>query len=632
MARLLKDGEAVMLAGDVMAEQYGQGSNAQMAGVTRRWRARRPGPAGIAITSVAFVAAVIAGCAIHAGTAFAAAPQAKTAAAPVTAAAKAALAATAVAMPDNIQRALRVTLLSQDQYFNLLDYMFGPDIRSVNAHFAPFLRTDGLLQTGAYTAGVNAGQMEEYQRTAAAVAARVVSPEYREFLIPCKPANPAKADAACAGRFLGQTGRLLFRRPMDKATLDDFVQQAGEGAGRLGDFYAGLSVALEGMLIAPQVLFVIDRAEPDPARPGQWHLDAYSLASRLSLLLWNSPPDDALLRAAEQGELSTPRGRAKVVDAMLASPRLEAGVRAFFDDMFGFDDFASLAKDATIYPAFTGVTAADAREQTLRTVVDLLIHRNGDYRDLFTTRDSFISPALAAIYHVPAPDGWSPYRVPDSSPRVGILTQVAFLAAHGHPGRSSPTRRGRALRELLLCQKVPNPPPNVDFSLLANPPPGLKTQRERLVLHRSSPACAGCHKVTDPIGLALENFDGAGQYRLTENGAIIDASGSLDGRSYTDAVGLGQAVHDDPLIPACLVRRTLDYATGGTPKADSKAVLAWLDSRFSAEGYRFPALLRTIALSPALERVDPATVPAAGPAPDLTTSTTAPPKNQAGVR
>jgi Protein of unknown function (DUF1592)/Protein of unknown function (DUF1588)/Protein of unknown function (DUF1585)/Protein of unknown function (DUF1595) len=579
--------------------------------------------ARIAVVGIAALAVIVAGCAAHGVAVPGTPPPARIAAVPAKA-----------APPQDVSRALRVTLLSQDQYFNLLEYLFGPDIRSVGAHFAPFLRTDGLLQTGAYSAGVSAGQLEEFQRTASAVAARVVSPEDRDFLIPCKPAVATRADPACARRFLGATGRLLFRRPLDRPELDGFVAQAGEGADRLKDFYAGLSEALEGMLMAPQALFVIDQAEPDPEHPGQWRLDGYSLATRLSLLLWNSPPDAQLLRAAEHGELSTPRGRAKVVDAMLASPRLEAGVRAFFDDMFGFDDFADLAKDGTIYPMFNGVTAADAREQTLRTVVEELIHRDGDYRDLFTTRDTFISPALAAVYHVAAPPGWSAYRVPDDSPRVGILTQVSFLALHGHPGRSSPTRRGKALRELLLCQKVPNPPANVDFSLLANPPPGLKTQRDRLVLHRSSPACAGCHKITDPIGLALENFDGAGQFRRTENGAPIDASGSLDGKNYTDAVGLGQAVHDDPQLTSCLVRRTFDYATGGVPKSNEKTELDWLNANFAAQGYRFPALLRTVALNPAFERVDPATVPAAvGPAPVTTTVTqSAPFKNQIGVR
>ncbi len=118
--------------------------------------------------------------------------------------------------------------------------------------------------------------------------------------------------------------------------------------------------------------------------------------------------------------------------------------------------------------------------------------------------------------------------------------------------------------------------------------------------------CAGCHRITDPIGLALENFDGAGEFRASENGAAIDASGSLDGKSFGDAIGLGQVLHDDPQLPKCLVARAYDYSTGGTPRSDDKAVLGYLNERFVADGYRLPALLRTIALSNVFSEVTPA--------------------------
>src|SRR6185369_16516725 len=130
---------------------------------------------------------------------------------------------------------------------------------------------------------------------------------------------------------------------------------------------------------------------------------------------------------------------------------------------------------------------------------------------------------------------------------------ISFLAGHSHPGRSSATLRGKALREVLLCQTVPRPPANVDFSAIENPDPSLKTARDRLDFHRKNPVCAGCHKITDPMGLALENFDGSGQYRETEKGAPIDASGILDGKEFKNVAGLGQALHDSPAVPACLV-------------------------------------------------------------------------------
>ncbi len=498
--------------------------------------------------------------------------------------------------------AARVRLISQDQYVNTLAYIFGPDV-AVAAHFAPFRRTDGLLAIGGASAGVTLGQMQEFQRTAGAVAEKVVSPAYRNFLIPCTPHSATQADKACAGRFVGLVGRLLFRRPLSAAEQAGFVDQAGDTATRLKDFYAGLAVTLEGLLISPNTLFIIDRSEPDPKHPGQHRLEGYSLASRMSFFLWNAAPDDQLLRWAQHGELGTAQGQARAVDYLLSSPRLETGVRAFFDDMLGFDDFAVLAKDPSIYPAFIADTVGDAREQTLRMIVDQLIAKNGDYRDLYTSRDTFISPALAPLYGVPAPPGWTPYTVPADSQRVGLLTQIAFLASHAHPGRSSATLRGKALRELLLCQKVPRPPPNVDFSLIEDPKSTLRTARERLAAHRANPVCAGCHKLTDPIGLALENFDGAGQYRETERGAPIDASGNLDGKTYTDAVGLAQALHDNPALPTCLVNRAYGYAVGQAPAGSAAQVLPYFGSQFAHEGYKLPGLFRTIALSRAFTTI-----------------------------
>jgi hypothetical protein len=225
---------------------------------------------------------------------------------------------------------------------------------------------------------------------------------------------------------------------------------------------------------------------------------------------------------------------------------------------------------------------------------------------------------------VPAPPGWTRYELPADDARVGLLTQIAFLAAHAHPGRSSATLRGKALRELLLCQKVPRPPPNVDFSIIEDPKSTLHTARERLAAHRANPVCAGCHKLTDPIGLALEHFDGAGEYRATERGAAIDASGTLDGRNYSDAAGLALAVHDHPALPNCLVSRVYAYATGGAPAAANSDVLKYFDAQFAGQGYKVPALLRTIALSNAFDTI-------ADTAPTATTAAHVEPGEHAGT-
>jgi hypothetical protein len=507
--------------------------------------------------------------------------------------------------PEGSSSPLRVRLMTAKQYSQTLANIFGPDVSaSVTAPLPPLTRTDGLLESGAAFIGVTSDQLQQIHETASFVAAKVVDEQHRDFLIPCKPASDKAADAACATTFLRQVGRLWYRRPVDDAKLTRLAAAAGSAADQQKDFYAGLASVLEAMLISPEALFIVDAAEPRPDKAGHRRLEAYSIASRLSFLLWNSAPDDALLRAAESGDLKTKAGLTREVDRMLSSARLEEGVRAFFDDMLGFNDFDSIAKDPVKYPVVTGATLADAREQTLRTVVDHLIVRKEDYRDLFTTRSTFMSMNLAAVYGVPSGNGWRPYEFAEGSPRAGLLMQVAFLAAHAHPARSSATRRGKALREVFLCQKVPTPPPNVDFSKLDDPDPSLKTARDRLHVHATNASCAGCHKIMDPMGLALEHFDGAGAYRATEQGAPLDTSGALDGKAFNDADGLARALHDHPALPSCLVNRVYSYATGGpVALAEDRKVLEYFTQRFAVAGYRFPDLLREIAQSDAFLEV-----------------------------
>ncbi len=505
--------------------------------------------------------------------------------------------------PDHEGSPARMRLMTQSQYVNTITHIFGPDI-SVSLRFPPVARTEGLMALGAASVGVTASGVGQFHRMASTVASQVVDDAHRDYIVPCTPTSAVAVDDACAEQFIAKTGRLLYRRPLKSEELVDLVAAAGEVATQLDDFYAGLSFVLAGMLSDPEFLYFIDQTEPNPSRKGEERLDAYSLATRLSVLLWNAAPDEMLLHAAEQGDLYNDKARARIVDAMIASPRLEEGVRAFFDDMLSLSDFEILSKDPFIYPAFAGSAAVDAREQTLRTIVEHLVTDGGDYRSLYITRKTFLSPSLAPIYGMPAPSqGWARYEFPEDSPRAGLLTQIGYLTLNSHPGRSSPTLRGVALREQLLCQHVPDPPPNVDFSALEDPTLPLMTARERLQFHNTVPSCAGCHKITDPIGLALENFDGAGTFRLTENGVMIDTSGELDGQAFNDAIGLGKALHDHPALTRCLAMRVYAYATGGPVLQGDRELVAYFYDRFAEGNYEIQNLLRAIALSDSISRV-----------------------------
>lgn len=514
----------------------------------------------------------------------------------IVVAAAAFLAACGQSEPETSGRPPDVRRLSEQQYRAIIADVFGPGI-AVAGRFDPLLRTDGLLTLGASEATFTPAGLAQIEEMARSVAAQVMSEPHHATLVPCQVEDAATFDEPCVREFLGRTGRLLFRRPLTDSELSGRVRLTQDAAAEVGDFHEGLAFGLASLLVAPEFLFVTDETMKD-AR-GATQLTPYAKASRLSFFLWNTAPDDALLTAAERGDLESEDGLARQVDRMLASPRLKAGVRAFFTDMLGFSGFDTLEKDGIIYPAFGQAAAQDAREQTLRTIADHVVTRSADYRDLFTTTKTVMSRALGRVYRVRvavADGGWEDYEFPPESSRVGIQSHLSFLALYSHAGRSSPTLRGEAVRTALLCQKVPDPPGDVDFSLFSDPNSPNKTARDRLSAHATSPACAGCHRITDPIGLALENFDGAGQFRTAENGVTINASGDLDGIPFADAVGLGRALRDNPATPSCLVSRMAAYATG-RPAGRGDAWIGFLEGVFSESGYRVPALMRQIALS-----------------------------------
>jgi hypothetical protein len=507
--------------------------------------------------------------------------------------------------------------LSPSQYRQSVIDIFGSSL-NITGRFEPETRTDGLLAVGAVKANVTDSGLERYDDLARGIAAQVVDPRRRAAIIPCKPATATGRDDVCAKAFLAASGRLLYRRTLTDRELSALVGVAGESADEAKDFYQGISTSVATMLISPKFLFRYKTFEDDPQKPGQKRMTGLSKASQLSFLLWNAGPDDALLKAAESGALHTKDGLNRQVDRMVSSPRLEAGVRAFFADMLEFSDFEVVSKDPQFFPRYTLKVKEESQEQTLRTIVDHLITRQGDYRDLFTTPNTYLTRSLAALYKVPLiektdngqPQKWLPYTYAEGDPRAGILSHASFVALHSPGGRSSPTDRGKALRENILCQPVPPPPGNVDFQFVQDTSSPLhKTARDRLSAHASNPVCAGCHKITDPIGLALENFDSSGSFRTTENGADINTSGELSGVKFDGPAGLFKALHDSPAVTSCVARRAFAFGAGGTPQTSSDE---WkqIEEAFKANKYNFVMLLREIAQSDLFYAVPPTRVAA----------------------
>jgi hypothetical protein len=527
----------------------------------------------------------------------------------------------------------RLVRVSAEQYRQTIADVFGPTVVLHNNLNQADARISGLLAVGAGQVSYSSSGFASADELAQNIAQQVTSPTNRYTLIPCRPANEKQPDDACAQKFFAATGRLLWRRALTADELAAQVQMAHQASEKLGDFYQGMADSLEGMLASPNFLFRVEQAQQVHGHPGVYELTAYSKAARLAALLWNSNPDNALLTAAETGQLDSSKGVSQQIDRMLASPRAENGVRAFFSDMLQFDDFSSLDKDPTIYSRYTSTVAKDMQESMLRTIVDELMVKRVSYPQLFDTHEIYLTPQLAAIENVQLPlqpgasNGapgleWTKYEFAPGDPRAGLLTMPAFTALHAHPGKSSPTLRGKAIREELLCQKIPDPPAGVNFALFNSAKAG-PTARARLEVHRVNPTCAGCHALMDPLGLSLENFDGVGSWRTRENGALIDASGSFDGHPYKGAVGLDAAIGSSHAAESCLIDRMYAYGTARTLVASDQKFVQELEQKFDSQGRQFSALLKLLASSPEFYQiVEPKGVGAAPPAEVQASATT----------
>jgi hypothetical protein len=499
--------------------------------------------------------------------------------------------------------------LTETQYRNSIADIFGPNI-SVSGRFEPIVRpAHELIASGARDASISPAGFEQFDALARGIATQVFDEQHRGHFVSCSPADSAKSDAACASAVLTPIGRYLFRRPLTSNEQAFYVKLAGSAVTNGASFYDGLELALATMLISPNFLYVIETAEPDPDRSGQLRLANYSRATRLAMLLWDSAPNENLQKAAAEGRLTDQGQLESVATSMVNSPRFEQGIRAFFGDMLLFEKFGELSKDQLIYPYFSPDVGQAMPEQMLRTIVDHLVTREGDYRQLFTTNRTFMNRALGSVYQVPVSksSGWEPYTFSPSDDRAGLLGQAGFLALYSHSGRSSSTLRGRAIRELLMCQPVPNPPGNVDFTAVQDTAStAMPTARIRLEAHINNPVCAGCHKITDPLGLTLERFDGIGAFRAKENGAEIDISGAMGRTTFSGAMGLGQAMAKDPQTTQCVASRAIQYAMGRPTVADE--LVETTEQGFAAAGYTIRSLFLKVATAPAAYQVIPAAI------------------------
>lgn len=489
--------------------------------------------------------------------------------------------------------------LTRTQYENALEDTFLVDLYVPTA-FEPDNEVEGLLSVGASTTSVSAYGVELYEQSAQTVADQVLADlTARTSFLSCTPSGAS--DAACAGEALGLAARKLWRRPVTEDEQARLGALAAAVGAESGDFDEGLRTGLVAILQSPHFLYRIENgAGEGDLRP----LSPYELASRLSFLLWNSIPDEALLAKAADGSLAEDEVLEAEARRMLDDARARRGLRNLFDEVFHLYTLPTLSKDPLAFANASPELGPSAREETLLGIERLVLDEDGDFKDLFTTQRAFVDRRLAALYNVAAatPDGFGEVILPEAGGRRGLFGQASFLMLQAHANSTSATRRGKFVRTTVLCQEIPAPPANVDTSI-PEADAESPTLRERLETHLSDPYCASCHRLTDPIGLGFENFDGIGKWRPTENDAVIDPSGDLDGTSFTNAWDLAQVISDNPNIEPCFARHVYRYGTGRLNVDGEDELLAWLADGFTRSGHSFRELLVDTVLSPGFRNV-----------------------------
>ena len=419
-------------------------------------------------------------------------------------------------------------------------------------------------------------------------------------LVPCRPAAPA--DPGCAARFVASFGRKAFRRPLQPDEIRRYAALlAGEARPR-GGFLAGAQLVVEAMLQSPHFLF---RAEGAPGAK------SYQRAARLSYFLWDSMPDQALLESAARGELDTPAGLERAARRMLDAPRAQRAVDEFLSQWLRFDTVVNLVKDRRQFPQFNAELARSMTEETRRLASDL-VWKDGSFMRLFDADYTFLTADLAALYKLPAPAGeFERVALPPESERAGILGQGVFLAATSKPGETSPTARGLFVREQLLCQQVPEPPPGVSVNLPVVAESRPQTMRQRLAEHLENESCATCHRLIDPIGFGFEKFDpvGARQEKLrltffpgrrdrrtppTSVELELDTRGSVAGLPDSDFSSpreLGRILASSSQCQECVVKQLFRYLSGRQETPADRPVIRRSFEQFRDSQFRFKELM-----------------------------------------
>lgn len=450
----------------------------------------------------------------------------------------------------------------------------------------------GFTSIAAAGATVSGLAAEQYEAASYAVLDQVwADAARRTALVGCAPTDPADP---CIGAFFARFAAAAWRRPVDADEVEAIVALTTGLTSEI-DLVTALEYGAAAVLQSPNFLFRVEIGVPEPGAPDVLRYTSWEMASRLSYLITASPPDAELVALAEADALQ----HVDTVEAqalrLLDDPRARPALVGFFRDFMNIAKLDALDKSAEQFPQTSATLGPSMRAEIERMFESTVFDASGDFRELFTTRATFVNEDLARVYGIAGVTGpeLRPYTFPDDSPRAGLLTTAGFLAANATKTQTSPTHRGRFVRIQLLCQDIPPPPAGVDTSLPQPDPDAPPTSlRQRLEIHRENPACAACHELMDPIGFAFEGYDAIGAHRTSDElGLPIDATSEIEGMPVDGGTDVGAVIAQLPRASSCIARRFYEHAGAHLAGVGEEDAVQALVDRFVASDYDFRSLV-----------------------------------------
>jgi len=486
--------------------------------------------------------------------------------------------------------------LTRNEFNNTVADLLG-DTTSPAINLPPEVLGNGFSNDAAQQT-VSADLVSGYYDVAGDIASRAVQATSLAKLAPCAAsATSAATQDSCALTFINSWVPKAYRRALATGEADALLAlEKGVTSG--ATFTSGLAAVIEAVLQSPDFLYRPEFGVADATQPTLRRPTGTEMATRLSYLFWGAPPDDALRTAAANGELITSEGILKNAKRLLDSDKAHSVVKFFFDSLLPITTLTDQTRDATMYPKFSPQMGSYMRQETEKFLDNQIFVENGSLPSIFTANYTFVNEPLAKFYGISGVTGTNFQKVTlDPTQRRGLLTQGAIMTGTTVTNSTNPVLRGSFILNKLMCMNISLPSDPAILALVAVPVDVTgKTARDRYTAHSKQTLCQGCHRMIDPVGFALENYDAVGQYRTTENSVTIDASGKIPGAAdnVNGAVQLAQQLADSPQVQQCFAQHWVEYGFGRTLRSSSPedaCLQEKVNSAFTASGFNVKQLL-----------------------------------------